>query len=166
MAIPRPYIMRGAARPRAKPTIADAPDPRIPRAPEFMVSPAQVIRRLTRPNALDPRLAPTDRHMQRWAVGQGDGFPDADRALFVQSRLTPLSPDIDIKTDQIVLACPAHWQRFIVRWYRSDCSVQQLAVEMGMRRDKLFLERRIVLAYLLGRLTAIGIHISTFEPPP
>jgi hypothetical protein len=125
-----------------------------------------VIRRITRPNALDPRLAPTDRHMQRWAVGQGSGLPDSERALFLQSRLTPLAADADIATDRIVLTSPAHWRRFIVCWYRSDCSTEQLAHDLGMGRDKLFVERRIVLAYLLGRLTADGIQLSVFDPAP
>jgi hypothetical protein len=147
-------------------TADDPPDHRIPRLPTHEPSPAQVIRRITRVNALDPRLMPTDRHMQRWAVGQGDGLPAPDRALFPVSRLTPLSPDVDILTDQIVLSAPSHWQRFIIRWYRSDCSVAQLAAELGMARDKLFVERRIVLAYLLGRLSAAGIRITTFEAAP
>jgi hypothetical protein len=108
-------------------------------------------------------LLPTDRHMQRWAVGQGSGIPDPERALFLESRLTPLPLDIDILTDQIVLSSPDHWRRFLVCWYRSDCSTEQLAADLGMGRDKLFIERRIVLAYLLGRLTASGIRISTFE---
>lgn len=158
-----PYVMRGPAKvPEHRPTALDPPDHRILRV-EHTITKAQIIRRLTRPNALDARLAPTDRHMQRWAVGQGSGFPDVDRALYAQSRLTPLAPEIDVQTDQIVLATPSHWRSFVVRWYRSDCSVQQLAEELGMSRDKLFVERRIVLAYLLGRLTSVGIHLSTFE---
>lgn len=163
MAIPRSYVMRGRPRERERATAEDPPDNRIPRLPTYDPSPAQVIRRITRQNSLDPRLMPTDRHMQRWAVGQGSGIPDPDRALFPESRLTPLPLDVDILTDQIVLTSPDHWRRFLVCWYRSDCSVEQLAVDLGMKRDKLFIERRIVLAYLLGRLTASGIRISTFE---
>jgi hypothetical protein len=161
-----PFVMRGRARVRERPTAADPPDPRIRRLPTHAPSPAQVIRRITRANALDPRLMPIDRHMQRWAVGQGSGFPDPERALLPVSNLTPLAPDVDIATDQIVLSTPSHWQHFVVRWYRSDCSVDQLADEFGLKRDKLFLERRLVLAYLLGRLTAAGIRITTFEAAP
>lgn len=127
---------------------------------------AAVLRRIMRPNALDPRLAPTDRHMQRWAVGQGSGFPIPERGGMPVSRLTALAPEIDILTDQIVLSSPGHWRRFTVCWYRSDCSTDQLASDLGMKRDKLFTERRIVLAYLLGRLTAAGIRLSVFEPSP
>jgi hypothetical protein len=158
--------MRGEPRPRKRPTAADVPDPRIPQLPTHAPSVAQVIRRITRANSLDPRLMPTDRHMQRWAVGQGSGIPDPERALLPVSRLTPLSPDVDIATDQIVLSSPTHWQHFTYRWYRSDCSVDQLAQEFGISRDKLFFERRLVLAYLLGRLTAAGIRITTFEAVP
>jgi hypothetical protein len=157
------YVMRGEARARKQPTAADVPDPRIPGLPAHAPSAAQVIRRITRANALDPRLMPTDRHMQRWAAGQGSGMDDPERALFPMSRLTPLDPLTDIATDQIVLSTPDHWRHFLVRWYRSDCSVDQLAQEFGLKRDKLFVERRLVLAYLLGRLTAAGIRITTFE---
>jgi hypothetical protein len=158
--------MHGRPRVRERATAEDPPDHRIPRLPTYAPSAAQVIRRITRHNALDPRLMPTDRHMQRWAVGQGSGIPDPERALFLESRLTPLDLDVDVLTDQIVLSSPDHWRRFLVRWYRSDCSVEQLAAELGMARDKLFIERRIVLAYLLGRLTACGIRIPTFEATP
>ncbi len=101
--------------------------------------------------------------MQRWAIGQGSGLPDPDRALFPQSKLTPLSIDDDIRTDQVVLTSPKQWKIFITLWYRSDLSSQQLADELGMKRDKLFNERKLVLAYLLGRLTAVGVQIATFE---
>lgn len=158
-----PYVMINRPRARERPTAADPPDHRIPRLPMHAPSVAQVIRRITRSNSLDPRLMPTDRHMQRWAVGQGSGMDDPERALFPLSRLTPLDPLTDIATDQIVLSTPDHWRHFVVRWYRSDCSVDQLAQEFGLKRDKLFLERRLILAYLLGRLTAAGIRITTFE---
>lgn len=161
---PYPYVMLSSPRPKRRPTAKDAPDPRVPPAPAAVPSRAQIIRRITRPNALDPRLAPTDRHMQRWAVGQGSGFPDAERALFLASNLTPLPPEVDVATDQIVLTTPAHWRRFVKLWYRSDCSVEQLASDLNMGRDKVFIERRIVLAYLLGRLHSAGIRLSVFEP--
>lgn len=123
-----------------------------------------VIRRITRQNALDPRLLPTDRHMQRWARGQGAGLPNEDRALFPISNLTPL-PEIEaIVTDQIVLGSPGYWRRFIGLWYRSDCSVDQLCTRLSMGRDKVFVERRIVLAYMFGSLTNAGIHIASLEP--
>jgi len=134
---------------------------------EFDLYPAptsiDVIRRITRQNALDPRLMPTDRHMQRWAVGQGTGLPNTERALMPSSTLTPLPTAEAIVTDQVVLNSPGYWRRFVVLWYRSDCSVDQMAGELRCARQRLYEERRIVLAYLLGRLTAAGIHIATFE---
>lgn len=124
-----------------------------------------VIRRLTRQNSLDPRLLPTDRHMQRWAVGQGTGLPNDERALYPQATLTPLPRTESIATDQVVLDAPGYWRRFVVLWYRSDCSVEQLRDQLGgISRDRVFDERRLVLAYLLGRLTAVGIRVATFEP--
>jgi hypothetical protein len=151
---------------RKRATAEDPPDHRIARLPSPAPITVQMIRRITRQNALDARLAPTDRHMQRWAVGEGSGLPDFERALFPQSNLTPLAPDVAIVTDQIVLTAPAHWRRFTVIWYRSDCSTDQLAEDLGMGRDKLFIERRIVLAYLLGCLTSAGVGLSTFDGCP
>jgi hypothetical protein len=158
--------MRHSSRIRERTTADDPPDHRIPGLPFHAPSAADVIRRITRANSLDPRLMPTDRHMQRWAVGQGSGMDVPECALFPLSRLTPLDPLTDIATDQIVLSTPDHWRNFIGRWYRSDCSVDQLANEFGLKRDKLFVERRLVLAYLLGRLTAAGISVTTFEAAP
>ena len=127
-------------------------------------TPADVIRRLTRVNSLDPRLLPTDRHMQRWAVGQGTGLPNADRALHPKTTMTPL-PELEaIITDKVVLAAPSYWRRFTVMWYRSDCSTDQIATAFRMSRDKVFIERRLVLAYLLGQLSAAGIRLSRWEP--
>lgn len=127
--------------------------------------PLDVIRRITRANSLDPRLLPTDRHMQRWAVGQGTGLPNDERALYPRANLTPLPTGESIATDQVVLAAPGYWRRFVVLWYRSDCSVDQLREQLGnISRDRVFDERRLVLAYLLGRLTSVGIRVATFEP--
>jgi hypothetical protein len=159
----RSFVMFGAPGRPKRATADDPPDARVPKLPSPAPVSMQIIRRLARPNALDPRLAPTDRHMQRWAVGQGTGLPNPDRALFLQSNLTPLAPEVDILTDQVVLTAPAHWRKFTALWYRSDCSVEQLAAKLDMGRDKLFIERRIVLAYLLGRLTEVGIRLPTFE---
>ncbi len=138
------------------------------RTPELEVfrdpTPADVIRRITRINSLDPRLLPTDRHMQRWAVGQGTGLPNPDRALHLKTVMTPL-PELEaIVTDRVVLASPSYWRRFVVLWYRSDCSTDQIATEFRMSRDKVFIERRLVLAYLLGQLSAAGIQLSRWEP--
>jgi hypothetical protein len=127
-------------------------------------TPADVIRRITRQNSLDPRLLPTDRHMQRWAAGQGTGLPNPSRALFHKTRMPPLAERESIVTDQVVLGSPVYWRRFVVLWYRSDCSTDQLAAELAMSRDKVFIERRLVLAYLLGRLTSVGIRLATWEP--
>lgn len=128
-------------------------------------APLDVIKRITRQNALDPRLLPCDRHMQRWAVGQGTGLPNDERALYPRTNLTPLPQAEAIITDKVVLAAPGYWRRFVVLWYRSDCSVDQLREELGgISRDRVFDERRLVLAYLLGRLTSVGIRVALFEP--
>lgn len=125
---------------------------------------AALIRRITREHALDPRLAPTDRHMTRWAASQGSDLPlDPARAdSLPRTRLPPLSPTEAVVTDQIVLRSPDHWQRFIVAWYRSPKPTEVIAEEIGVSLRQVFDERRLVLAYLLGRLHEAGLIVATF----
>jgi hypothetical protein len=122
-----------------------------------------VIQRLAREHALDPRLAPTDRHMQRWAGSQGSGLPvDPDDADGLpRTRLPILPPDEAVITDQIVLGSPSMWQRFIFAWYRSPKPKEVIAEELGMRVQAVYDERRLVLAYMLGRLTEAGIVLPS-----
>jgi hypothetical protein len=129
------------------------------------ITPADVIRRISRQNALDPRLAPTDIHMQRWAVSGGSGLPleQAEAELLPRSVFSPLPDDQAIVTDKIVLAAPDHWRSFIHDWYRSPKPTNLIAESMGLRRRAVYEERRIVLAYLLGRLTGAGIRIPSYR---
>lgn len=127
-------------------------------------TPAATLKLLLRQNALDPRLMPTDRHLQRWAVGQGTGLSNPDAADGPpKAHLDPLPQDQSIVTDQVIIHSPTNFRRFVHDWYRSSMSVEQIAERLGMTRQTVYLERRIVLAYYLGRLSEAGISIATFE---
>lgn len=124
-----------------------------------------VLRHVRRQNALDPRLEPTDRHMQRWAVSQGSALP-LDPALadiLPRLKVPPLPDDQAVVTDQVVLRSPEHWKRFVFKWYRSPKPKEVIARELGLRTQTVDVERLIVLAYLHGCLTTAGIAIAAYQ---
>lgn len=128
-------------------------------------TPAAVIRRISQLYAIDPRLIPTDRHMQRWAAGEGAGLPDADAALLpTRLRLDPLPIEIAVVTDQVVLRAPPFVRDFADRWYRYCWDVKRIGERLGGDRQRVIEERSVVLAYLLGGLTAAGVRLSVWEP--
>jgi hypothetical protein len=124
-----------------------------------------MIQRIAREYALDPRLAPTDRHMHRWAGSQGSGLP-VDPALadgLPRTRLPPLSDDVAIITDQIVLHSPPYWQRFVFKWYRSPKPREVIAAELGVPVLSIGAEHQVLLAYLMGRLTGAGVVLPKLQ---
>jgi hypothetical protein len=130
----------------------------------------EVLRRIMRANAQDPRLEPTDRHMQRWVVSLWGGLDGAVRAIpFDDSvppsrfRLSPLPEDIALATDSVVASSPSYWQRFVHNWYLTDKPVEVIAKEMRCERRQVYVERQLVLSYLLGRLTQAGVRIASYR---
>lgn len=124
------------------------------------------VRRLTRQNALDPRLEPTDRHMQRWSVSQHMtlaelGFTGAEIPTASKFRLTPLADDIAAVTDRIYAQTPIFWRNFVWDWYCTDKSTELIAKQAQCTRASIYTERRIVLAYFLGRLIQAGVRIAS-----
>lgn len=128
----------------------------------------QCVKALTRQNAIDPKLQPVDRHMQRWAQSQGSDLPadpqDVDH-LASRFQLSPLPDEDAVLTDQAVLHCPEDWKRLLVMWYRSSLTVAMIAQKLDMSRTSLYSERRLVLAYLLGRLPEIGVKLPMTRVP-
>jgi len=161
----RPFVMRGEpllTQPR--PTVLDPADPRIPTVYPFRLSPA-ALRLLARDKALDPRFRPIDRYLWRWSVGQGTGLPlpaeDAD--ALPESKPTPLAPDEAIVVDLAILHSPAWARDFVFAWFRSDKTVEEIAERLMCRARAVWDERKLVLAYYLGRFTELGIKIPTWE---
>lgn len=135
--------------------------------PEVYVRPAtvDVVRKITRRNALDARLEPTDWHMQRWAQSQGSDLLISDEAADALPRvkLPPLADEDAVITDQIVLHSPDHWRGFVFSWYNSPKPIEIIARELGCDKRTVYTERRLVLAYLLGRLIGAGVKIATYH---
>jgi hypothetical protein len=130
------------------------------------LTPAAVIRRIVRQGALDVRLAPTHRWMQRWAVSITGGSPlpglariDAAEA---RSRFPPLTDEEAVITDKVVLQSPYRWPEFIEDWYRSDIPAEDLGPRYGIARTQVYVEHKIILGYLLGQLLNCGLHIPAF----
>lgn len=125
---------------------------------------ADRIRSIQRQHMLEPRLWGVDRHMQRWAVGQGAGLSNPDSALLLRSTLTALPEDDAITTDLIVCKLIPHWRNLTHWWYRSEKSIEQIADGLKTTYDGVLLERKILLGILLGSLRYSGIRIPIYEP--
>jgi hypothetical protein len=140
--------------------------------PPVIIRPSdpEVLRRITRRNAQDPRLEPTDRHMQRWVVslyGGIDGgvrnIPYDDSLKVSRFRLSPLPDDVALATDSVVATAPSYWQRFVHNWYMTSKPLEVIAKEMRCERRQIYTERQLVLSYLLGRLTQAGVRIASYR---
>lgn len=148
-----------------RPTLADPPDRRVPAPSKPPLTP-QELRLLARETALDPRFRAIDRYLWRWGVGQGSGLPlqpdDADR--LPESKPPPL-PDIESTVvDLIILHSPTWARDFVFMWFRSASSIDEIAHRLQCRERAVYDERKLVLAYFLGRVTEAGIRIPTWEP--
>jgi hypothetical protein len=158
------------ARERMRAIIGSQYEAERPQIPPVIVrpQPLDVIRRITRQNALDPRLEPTDRHMQRWAVSSSSSEPALaaiawDVSTASRFRLTPLPDTEAVIIDRIVHDAPRVWRLFVKLWYKSDVPVDVIAADLGLKRRTLYDERRLVLAYLLGQMRAAGLHIPGYQ---
>jgi len=160
-----PYVMRGRARIPRRPTIADPPDPRVDRVTPTRMLPPAAVRALYRDTALDPRLRGVDRYLWRWSVSQGYDLPiTAEEAESLPlSRPTPLAEDEAVLVDQAVIRSPTWASQFVFMWFRSNRTTAQMAKQRACPVRAIYDERRIVLAYYLGRFTEIGITIPAWE---
>lgn len=158
--------MRGEpATTRRRPTLQDEADPRVGNVHLRKLTGAQM-RVLTRDTALDPRFRWIDRYLWRWSVGQGSGLPmDADTAdRLPSSKPTPLPEEEAIAIDMAILNSPDWARRFVFMWFRSDRTTEEIALELSCRVRAIYDERKLVLAYYLGRFTELGISIPAWEP--
>jgi len=165
----RPYLMPGPPR-RTKPpkTIADPPDRRVPEVPRRILTLAE-LRKVSK-DALDPRLRPTDRWLERWASTPGTGpkFPDLAVAHMAPSPgwggPSALSDEDAYLVDRAVKTAPSWAGLFVTMWYKSERSTSEIADALRIKRGKpMEREREIVLSYFLGRLAQMGLEISSWE---
>ena len=162
---PRPYVMRGAVTLRPRPTIEDERDTRVAPPRLRNLSPAEV-RALLRPGATDPRLRPADRWLERWAATHGSGpvLPSAASVTLIARTLATV-PQLDdresLLVDEVVHSSPTWARTFAILWYRTACSVQEMADVLRIRRRQaVYEERHVVLAYYLGRFVEIGLPVT------
>lgn len=129
-------------------------------------STVEAIKLITRQNALDVRFMSVDRHMQRWAQSLFGGITlprlSQMRVDAKAPKVEPLAPETAAITDGVVSRSPDDWRIFIFDWYTSSKPPEVIAEEMGLaRRQSLYDERRLVLAYLLGALVQRGVRIAS-----
>lgn len=124
---------------------------------------------MTRPGATDPRLRPADRWLERWAAthgsGSGPAMPSMAAVLLVPrspgATVSPLDDRESLLVDAIVDSSPNWARTFAVLWYRTPCTVQEIADVLHIRwRQAVYEERRTVLAYYLGRFVEIGLPVT------
>lgn len=158
-------MMRGSVRLRPRSTIDDARDPRIMAPRAHTLSPEEV-RIILRPGATDPRLRPADRWLERWAVTHGSGpvLPSV-AAVTLIARTPEVVPTLDdhesLLVDAAVHSAPAWARTFAILWYRTACTVQEMADVLRIRRRQaVYEERHVVLAYYLGRFAEMGLPVT------
>lgn len=166
---PHPYVMPDRPRPVApRSTSVDRADSRLEAVHVPHLMPEQ-LRTLERPGALDPRLRSTDRCFQRWASTPGNGgvlTQPARSRLFdsVQAPGVPALNDREAElVDEAVRTADAPEKHFVKLWSRSDATAAEMAELLGMRRrQSVYEERRLVLAYFRGRLTQMGLPLPVW----
>lgn len=166
---PRPYVMRGAPIPtEERPTVLDAADPRIPTVYPPRLTPAQ-LRVVERPGVTDPRLRAADRLLERWAAAPTSHmiWPGLAQLHFLP-RATSVPPLADRESkliDGAVRTSPAWAGMFVILWYRSGCTAQEIGEALKIRRRQaVYEERHLVLAYFLGRFAEAGIPVPNLAP--
>ena len=163
----RPYTMRGPPQvSAARATSVDRADSRVPEIPVRKLSPEE-LRVITRPGATDPRLRAVDRYLERWAITRGKNLPKAAQVRLLSGSSTLCEPLRDrewLLLDGAVMNAPPWASRFVALWYRTEASAAQIAEILAIRRRQaVYEERSLVLAYFRGRLEQMGFHLPTFQ---
>lgn len=168
----RSYVMRGRPEPsKERPTVLDKPDPRVPAVHPRRLTPAEV-RVVCRQTILDPRFRSTDRCFQRWTVTPCSGpfIPQIASVRWAcvsgQSDRPTALADVESRLVDQAVASADHWaKQFVVMWYRSGYTVQEIAAALRIRqRQAVYDERPIVLSYFRGVLTRMGLSLPIWEP--
>lgn len=161
--------MPGRPRPtHPRPTSLDRADPRIEPVAIAQLT-AEQLHALERPGAIDPRLRSTDRVFQRWGATPGSGalLPQLARVCLTgsprASRVPPLNDREADLVDEAVRTADPPEQRFVFAYYRAGNTMTEIAQLLGMRRrQSVYEERRLVLAYFRGRLTQMGLSLPVW----
>jgi hypothetical protein len=160
-----PYVMRGAPAPTAqRATVLDKPDHRVPSLHVRALT-IEEIHIITREAATDPRLRAIDRCFERWAATPGEtGSPGLAHVVVFRRDDGGAPPLDDLESkivDTAVRTSPGWARTFVQLWYRSDCSVTEIATQLAIkRREYVYDERKVVLSYYLGRLSEVAGQLN------
>lgn len=113
------------------------------------------------PHGLDAALVPTDRILERWGVSQGsDDYLHGWDEVPMRSRPPPLSDDLAILVDRVILHSQVQSRQFVMRWYlRPNESVTAFAKSLGLHRDSVYMRWRSTLWYMRGRLQEASVDV-------
>lgn len=101
-------------------------------------------------------LITTDRVLQRWAVSIGWGLPTEEWDDTPKAKPPPLSDDVAIVVDQLVLRSPPKTKALIVRWYKTPQPVEVIAQKIGVSPRKVHRAHAVCLYYLRDRFESSG----------
>jgi hypothetical protein len=96
-------------------------------------------------------LKATNWILERWAASVGDGLYDAPWEDVPRFRVPPLSDQMAIVVDQLVLRSGDKTKRLISLWYRTALPKTVIAKRVGVSRDVLYVDWNAALWYFRGR---------------
>jgi hypothetical protein len=106
---------------------------------------------------LDYELLPTNRVLERWAIGTGTGlgsdeWDDSRR----ESRMSPLDDETAIVVDQTILKGIPRYRDLVRQWYCGTGSTTTIAERFRLTRNGLYFEWRCSLFYFRDQFRATG----------
>lgn len=105
---------------------------------------------------LERELVPVDRILQRWAVAIGNGIPTEAWDDRRKAMPPPLPDDLAMIVDREVLHAPGRTKRIIFAWYKTPVPVSELAKNLSMSRQNLYLAWRLSLNFMRYRFEQTG----------
>lgn len=99
-------------------------------------------------------LKSTNWILQRWAVSVGDGLYDAPWDDVPREQVSPLSDQMAIVVDQLVLRSGKKTRQLIGYWYRTPLPKTAIAKKIGVDRDTIYLQWNSALWYFRGQFVA------------
>lgn len=108
--------------------------------------------------ALPRELITTDRVLQRWAVSIGLGLPSEEWDDTPRAKPPPLSDDVAIEVDQIVLKSPPRTKELVTRWYKTPQPVEVIGRKLRISHRKVYQAHSVCLYYIRNRFESSGNH--------
>ncbi len=150
---------------KARPTVLDRPDPRLPELTPRRLTPEEMRHSFFRDDVIDPMLRPVDLCFQRWASNPGSSIvePGLAQMRFLAGKTGGLPPlaDRDIYMVDVALKRANKLRRSItLLWYRSERSTREIASSLGLPRHQAVHEMRMAaLNYFNGCFDTMGMRL-------